>query len=146
MVILNTAMVMGTPDTCGTGNLPDSSYYLMDNQLVEREFVARISLPFVTGSGGSNPAFDRYAAGGSLTVCERSITTRSLSPGPSDYVLYPNPASRELFLRKKILEASTLTYSTLQFAWSIGFENPHDGSSHANCPSILPAELRSQNS
>lgn len=118
-------MVRGTLTPAGTGNLPDSSYYLSGQpDWWSGSSWPGIGVPFVTGSG-SNPAFDRYAAGGSLTVCERSITTGLSTPGPSDYLLYPNPASRELFLRKENHEASTS--GLIQLFNSHGqlvFENP----------------------
>ncbi len=94
-------MVRGTLTPAGTGNLPDSSYYLSGPpDWWSGSSWPGIGVPFATGSG-SNPAFDRYAAGGSPTVCERTITTSLSTPTTSDFVLYPNPATREVFLRKE---------------------------------------------
>lgn len=92
-------MVRGTLTPAGTANLQDSSYYLSGPpDWWTGSAWPGIGIPFATGSG-SNPAFDRFALGSTITVCERTITTNSTEPELLDVRLFPNPAINKIQLR-----------------------------------------------
>jgi hypothetical protein len=92
-------MVRGTLTPAGTSVLPDSSFYLNAVPVWwNGSSWPGIGVPYATGSG-SNPAYDRYAAGGPLTVCERAITTGLPESQFPEVQLFPNPAGNALNIR-----------------------------------------------
>lgn len=118
-------MIKGVLTPAATSPLNDSSYYL----LAPPSFWGAtgtwpsIGIPNTPGNG-SNPARDRYLAGGPMTVCREDFTTNIISNEQqhSLYSVSPNPFKDIINIKSSFTNASSALIKCIDLSGRIVFK------------------------